>query len=795
MTTTPSPSSPRLQWTYSFPEDGAERRYLLSEVHKHDTDTDIYWLPAYIKNLNGRRQSGDIQHTRWIMADIDPPKDVWRDGREVGPGALDAWRAATLAKLEAMEPRLTLIVDSGRGYQYGYELKASTSPETAEACAYALAGEDGDKCWYRNAVFRLWGFKNSKTGRTASIVRYEPETQYFDTELPQQTPPARGGSADPVTSAVEHTLELDALGEKSPRVAYVIKYGEKPAFVDEPQFESRNEAVYYVVNELLRLGVPDGQILGVLLNKNYQISDRTYREHKKGQYVERRNPEAHARKELATIKSKAEAATAKDEQPEDTRTIISPARPMTVARQFRDALHADLIFFREEFFTYSYGRYYVVGEAELKSELAHWLETCWIVKKVGEELKKLRFHPDNKTVNAVFSMLKNIVFLAAPNDPDNTKLMPFWKTGTDDDNFPPEHCLVCGQEIVNLVSGRSRDVTPDFVTVNAIDVSYDPSAICPTWLRCLGQWFDDRADDCDTLQEFLGLTLINEMRFQKGLVVWGAKRSGKGTIIRTHKSLLGMQNMTFPKMKSLDETFGLQPLVHAKLAVFADARTEDRGSLMVTETLLGLIGCDPANVNRKGIEELTGVQLNARVLINGNSPPNFRDDTGTIASRFIVIEMPTSFYGKEDVFLDDKLQRELPGYLNWCMAGLARLLRNGRFTESEAAVAAREEMEIRSSPIKSWFAENCTITADAWTATADLYDNYRLWCEGTGNQPLAKNVFATKLRPINPKMIRAGKPCPKEGDTLPGRVPGYYGIALAKDPEWEEWERQQRGQG
>ena len=94
-------------------------------------------------------------------------------------------------------------------------------------------------------------------------------------------------------------------------------------------------------------------------------------------------------------------------------------------------------------------------------------------------------------------------------------------------------------------------------------------------------------------------------------------------------------------MKELEESFGMQPFLRALLAVFSDARTEDRAPLAVTEKLLRLIGGDRMNVNRKGIPALIGVPMKARVMITANSQPSFRDDTGTIASRFLILEMPS----------------------------------------------------------------------------------------------------------------------------------------------------------
>ena len=52
--------------------------------------------------------------------------------------------------------------------------------------------------------------------------------------------------------------------------------------------------------------------------------------------------------------------------------------------------------------------------------------------------------------------------------------------------------------------------------------------------------------DAMTLQEFLGLSLIDCMDFHKGLILWGARRSGKGTIVHQHTRLLEPETSPAP---------------------------------------------------------------------------------------------------------------------------------------------------------------------------------------------------------------------------------------------------------
>jgi putative DNA primase/helicase len=57
------------------------------------------------------------------------------------------------------------------------------------------------------------------------------------------------------------------------------------------------------------------------------------------------------------------------------------------------------------------------------------------------------------------------------------------------------------------------------------------------------------------------------------------------------------------------------------------------------------------------------------------------DASGALASRFIVITLQRSFYGKEDLGLTERLLGELPGIFNWAIAGWQQLQERGYFQQ------------------------------------------------------------------------------------------------------------------
>jgi putative DNA primase/helicase len=89
----------------------------------------------------------------------------------------------------------------------------------------------------------------------------------------------------------------------------------------------------------------------------------------------------------------------------------------------------------------------------------------------------------------------------------------------------------------------------------------------------------------------------------------------------------------------------------------------------------------------------------ARFIIISNELPRLADASGALASRFIVLVLINSFYGREDQTLTGRLLTELPGILNWSIAGWHRLIKRGHFLQPGSALDAVRQLEDLGSPI------------------------------------------------------------------------------------------------
>jgi P4 family phage/plasmid primase-like protien len=257
-----------------------------------------------------------------------------------------------------------------------------------------------------------------------------------------------------------------------------------------------------------------------------------------------------------------------------------------------------------------------------------------------------------------------------------------------------DEVVACANGLLLLPTLTLLPHTPTFFTHNALDFAYDRDAPKPhQWLAFLDQLWPDDGEAIDTLQEVFGYCLTGDTRQQKAVLIVGPKRSGKGTIARVLRRLIGTDNTVAPTLAGLGMNFGLAALIGKRVGIISDARLGGRADQQaIAERLLSITGEDAITIDRKYLSAWTG-QLQLRFIVISNELPRLADASGALASRFIVLLLTRSFYGYENPTLTYRLFTELPGILNWSIAGWRRLTQRGHFVKPRSALDHVQQLE------------------------------------------------------------------------------------------------------
>ncbi len=462
--------------------------------------------------------------------------------------------------------------------------------------------------------------------------------------------------------------------------------------------------------------------------------------------------------------------------------------PHRLARGYKAACctHADgptLIHWNGEWWAWeaSRGQWRIQPDHELASAITVWMKRE--LDQAAQEQDRLVKPLSTRAVANVMHMLRALVTVPVASLP----AAPAWlaaKPGDPD----PLLCLPTRNAIIHLpallepVSGQRAiwPITPRLFATNSLSYEFDPEAACPThWLTFLKSIWGADPDSITTLQEWFGYLLTPSTTHQKILLILGPRRSGKGTIARTLRALVGEANVAAPTLSSLAGPFGLQPLIGKTVCLCPESRLTGRSDTQaIVERLLSVSGEDPQSVDRKHLTPWHGT-LASRFVLLGNEFPRLSDYSDAILGRLVVLKMTQSWHGKETLDLGSRIQAELPGILLWAIAGWQRLHQRGRFIQPASGQEELKDATSLLNPIGSFLNEQCLIGQEHKASPSELYEAWKAWCQRNGREHPGDLAGFTRTLKSQPNLnLREYRPN-QDGQ----RVRYYLGIALKPGPE------------
>jgi putative DNA primase/helicase len=449
--------------------------------------------------------------------------------------------------------------------------------------------------------------------------------------------------------------------------------------------------------------------------------------------------------------------------------VINLKEPLSIARKFLAANYTQngvgtLKRRSGDFYAFNGVCYRENSAAGLRAEMYKFLELCVVA---GSNDKVVPVNPDMAMVSKIIDALNAVVQM------DDSLPAPCWIGGTAGHPSAGE-LLICGNGLVHMPTRRLDPLSPAFFSLNALGYDYSADAPAPAeFTKFINSILGSDPEAEELLQEMFGYIVSGATSYQKILAIVGPKRAGKGVLGRLLTALVGKANVCNPSLGSFSNNFPLQPLIGKTLALMSDARLDAKANQkLIVEHMLRVSGEDDVNATRKNKTDWSG-RLPARFMLLTNEVPRLADASGAFAGRFVTLVLTTSYYGKEDPNLTDKLLTELPGILNWALDGWDRLQKQGHFTVPASSKEVMKELEYLSSPILKFIEEECFFIPEGSVAVEDLFMAWDQWCTREGRSfPGTKATFGRDLRASHPQLKKSRRNIDRR------RTYYYEGIAL-----------------
>jgi len=202
-------------------------------------------------------------------------------------------------------------------------------------------------------------------------------------------------------------------------------------------------------------------------------------------------------------------------------------------------------------------------------------------------------------------------------------------------------------------------------------------------------------------------------------------------------------------------------MIGKQVGVFADVRLKpgkaygqsyDPGGLshISQGLLLNITGEDSVTIPRTYIGPWEG-QLPSKMVMISNEVPNLNDPSGALSGRFIKLRFERSFFGNEDTDLRKKLDAELPGIAQRCVAAYIRLCdRNGGFIQPASAALLEADILAASDPWLAMAGECFELGGELTAVKATAHNVFQTWCTENNRFDMrcALNRFGNRLRQV-----------------------------------------------
>ncbi|MDZ7779944.1 MAG: phage/plasmid primase, P4 family [Gemmatimonadota bacterium] len=248
----------------------------------------------------------------------------------------------------------------------------------------------------------------------------------------------------------------------------------------------------------------------------------------------------------------------------------------------------------------------------------------------------------------------------------------------------------------------------DYITKLTAVAPAPPGTPAPIWTAHLERITGGDPDLIEYLQRFSGYALTGSIREHAFTFGHGGGANGKGVTLNTIKAVLGAYAISIPTellMVSKNERHPteLARLRGVRLAIGSE--TED-GKRWAEARIKALTGGDPiaARFMRQDFFEF---QPQFKVFVIGNHRPSLRGVDEAMRRRLHLMPFTVTIPEAErDHELPEKLQREWPAILRWCID--ARLAWQHQGLNPPSIVRAATESYLESEDaIAQWMEECC----------------------------------------------------------------------------------------
>lgn len=312
---------------------------------------------------------------------------------------------------------------------------------------------------------------------------------------------------------------------------------------------------------------------------------------------------------------------------------------------------------------------------------------------------------------------------------------------------------------VDLRNGSIHDHTAKMMLAHQTAAEYSDSEPAPRWEKFIREIFLNDKVMIHYFQKCMGYCLIGGNPEQVIFILNGNGRNGKSVSVNTVQDVIGNYAgvLNVENLMVRSNSQGANPEI---------ARLEGTRMVVTSEVNEG------ARLDEGFVKQITGGErISARFLygkdfdfkpdfklvMTTNHLPIIRGTDNGIWRRLIVIPFEAQIpENKVDLHLQEKLEKESVGILNWLVEGALNYQLEG-LTPPQKVIDAGKAYRTEMDQIEDFIEEVCEEDPSYADQAANLYQHYSEWAKKTGHYVFNSTKFGAEMtKRFDKKRSRAG---------------------------------------
>jgi putative DNA primase/helicase len=298
---------------------------------------------------------------------------------------------------------------------------------------------------------------------------------------------------------------------------------------------------------------------------------------------------------------------------------------------------------------------------------------------------------------------------------------------------------------IDLRTGQLRPHDPLDAITKLAPVEFDPAAECPAFLAFLARVLPD-VEVRRFLRYMTGYGLTGVTIEQCLAFLYGGGANGKSTFLDVIQDMLGDYAQTAAPDLLTSRGGDRHPTELADLfgARWVSSIEVDEGKRLAETLVKQMTGGDKMKARFMRTDFFQWAPTH-KLFLAANHKPEIRGTDYAIWRRIRLIPFIVTIPETErDGSLGEKLRAELPGILNWAIAGCLDWQRYG-LGVPQVIRDATEEYRAEQDVLARFIEDKCVVDPQAWVLSSTLYAVYLAWCKSSGEEQMSHAGFGKRL--------------------------------------------------